>query len=84
VRVNFADYLKAGDTLALDVDLANNRPTSAKVTTYLDSPSEPVTLNVYFSVLNGAATYPSTVSLNAPGKSLTVSVVNSGYRRMGY
>ena len=30
-RLTFADYLKAGDSLALEVDLANNRPLAAKV-----------------------------------------------------
>jgi hypothetical protein len=81
VRLTFAGYLKAGDSLALDVDLANNRPLEAKVSSYLDSQKEPVTLDVRFSTLDNNATYASTIVLEAKGKNLTVNVQNSGYRR---
>lgn len=81
VRLTFANYLKAGDTLALDVDLASNRPLAAKVSTYLDSQKEPVTLDVRFSTLDNNATYAANVALDAQGKSLRVTVENSGYRR---
>ena len=60
MRLTFTDYLKAGDSLALDVDLASNRPLAAKVSSYLDSPKEPVTLDVRFSTLDNNATYAST------------------------
>jgi hypothetical protein len=81
-RLTFSDYLKAGDSLALDVDLASNRPLGAKVSTYLDSQKEPVTLDVRFSTLDNNATYASTVNLTAPTKNLKVTVENTGYRRM--
>jgi hypothetical protein len=80
-RLIFANYLKSGDSLALDVDLANNRPLAAKVSSYLDSQKEPVTLDVRFSTLDNNATYASAIVLEAKGKNLTVDVQNSGYRR---
>lgn len=80
-RLTFANYLKAGDSLALDVDLANNRPLAAKVSSYLDSQKEPVTLDVRFSTLNNNATYAAKIALDAKGKNLNVAVENSGYRR---
>ena len=85
VRLTFADYLKGGDSLALEVDLASNRPLEAKVTTYLeDSKDQPVILDVKFSTLpNVNATYASTLALDAQGKKLAVNVENSGYRRAG-
>ena len=46
VRLIFADYLKPGDSLAVDVDLTTNRPLEAKISSYLDSKKEPVTLDV--------------------------------------
>ena len=79
-RLTFADYLKAGDSLALDVDLTNNRPLEARVSTYLDSPKEPVTQDVRFGKLDNNATYPASIVLEAKGKDLKVSVENSGYR----
>ena len=83
VRLTFTGYLKPGDSLALDVDLANNRPVNAKVSTYLDSPKEPVTLDVRFSTLENNAVYPASIVLNAKGKDLKVDVTNSGYRPAG-
>ncbi len=80
-RLTFFDYLKPGDSFALDLDLSNNRPVTAKIATYLDSKDEPVSLDVTFSTLDNSATYTAGVTLNAPSKSLRVAVENSGYRR---
>jgi hypothetical protein len=81
VRLIFVDYLKAGDSLALDVDLASNRPLAAKASSYLDSQKEPVTLDIQFSTLNNNATYVARTVLDAKGKNLNVAVENSGYRK---
>lgn len=80
-RLTFADYLKAGDSLALEVDLASNRPVEAKIATYLDSQKEPVTLDVRFGTLDNNATYASAITLEAKAKNLAVNVQNSGYRK---
>ena len=81
VRLTFADFIKPGDSLALDVDLANTRPLEAKVATYLDSHKEPVTLDVRFSTLDNNATYAANIVLEAKAKKLKVNVENSGYRK---
>lgn len=81
VRLTFADYLKAGDSLVLELDLSSNRPLEAKVASYLDSDREPVTLDVKFGVLDNNATYAATSILEAKGQNLKVTVENSGYRR---
>lgn len=80
-RLTFTDYVKQGDSLAVELDLANNRPLAAKVSSYLDSEKEPVTLDIRFSLLDSNAAYPSATTLNAPGKDLKVVIENSGYRR---
>ena len=82
-RLTFTDYVKPGDSMTLDVDLANNRPLEAKVTTYLDSAKEPVTQDVKFSTLDNNAIYPASITLEAKAKKLTVNVQNSGYRPVG-
>jgi hypothetical protein len=81
-RLTFTDYLKPGDSFALELDLAGNRPVAAKIATYLDSKDESVSLDVRFGTLDNNATYTSNVALDAPGKNLKVSVENSGYRRL--
>ena len=80
-KLTFADYLKAGDSLAIEVDLASNRPVQAQVSTYLESQKEPVSLNVQFGALDNNATYASTVVLEAKAKNLAVNVQNTGYRK---
>jgi hypothetical protein len=82
VRLTFTDYVKPGDTLAMELDLASNRPLEAKVSSYLDSKADVVTLDVKFSTLDNNATYTATTLLNAKAKNLSVNVQNSGYRRM--
>jgi len=81
-RLTFSDYLKSGDSLAVDVDLTNNHPVAANVNSYLDSPKESVTLSVQFGTLNDGTTYPSDAVLDAPGKNLKVTIDNSGYQKM--
>jgi hypothetical protein len=80
VRLSFADYVKPGDTLALEFDLSNNHPLKAQVSTSLSS-GDPVTLDVHFDKLDNNASYPAKTVLDAPAKNLTVSVQNSGYRK---
>jgi hypothetical protein len=60
----------------------SNRPLHAKVSSYLSSPKEPVTLDVRFSTLDSNATYAAEIALSTPAKDLSVNVQNSGYRRM--
>lgn len=80
-RLTFADFLKPGDSLALEMDLGSNRPVSAQIRSYLDTQAEVVTLNVRFGTLDSSATYASQITLEAPGENLKVTVENSGYRR---
>jgi len=82
-RLTFSDYLKSGDSLAVDMDLTSNLPVAANVNSYLDSQKEPVMLSVKFGILNDGITYVSGAILDAPGKSLKVTIENSGYRKMG-
>ncbi len=80
-RLNFRDYAKPGDNLAVEVDLASNRPLSLKVATYLEDAKDAVTLDVRMGQLNEGTAYPSDVTLEAKAKNLTVTVKNSGYRK---
>lgn len=81
-RLNFRDYVKPGDNLGVEVDLASNRPLSLKVATYLEDAKDAVTLDVRMGQLNDGTAYPSDVALDAKAKSLAVTVKNSGYRKM--
>ena len=81
-RLNFRDYEKPGDNLGVEVDLTSNRPLGLKVATYLEDAKDAVTLDVRMGQLNDGTTYPSDVALDAKAKKLTVTVKNSGYRKV--
>lgn len=80
-QINFADYQKPGDNLAISIDIANNIVSGLGVSTYLDSPTDVVTLSADMGQLNDGTIYTSSITLNAAAKNLTVTVRNSGYRK---
>jgi hypothetical protein len=82
VRLNFADYLKPGDSLGVDIETPTNRLLAVAVSSYLDSPQDAIALNVTMSVLPDGTIYAARSSLDAKAKGLNVTVENTGYRRI--
>lgn len=81
--LSFADYLKPGDRLAVHMDLASSQLLGVRVSSYLESAEEPVTLNVTFATFtDGKTSYAKDVVLDAPAKQMQVEVQNSGYRKL--
>jgi hypothetical protein len=80
VRLEFGDYLKPGDLMAIDVDAAANALVGLNVNTYLDTPQDAVTLTVGFGSLPDGASYNAQITLDAKAKNITVVVQNSGHR----
>lgn len=80
-RLEFRDYLKSGDSLGIDIDLATNQMRGLAVATYLDSPQEPVVLDVDMATLPDGAGYAAQTVLDAEAKDLRVTVQNSGHRK---
>jgi len=81
-RLTFGDYLKPGDSLSVDIESPTNRLLAIAVASYLDSPSDAVALNVAMSVLPDGTIYAQRSTLDARAKGISVSVENSGYRRI--
>jgi hypothetical protein len=79
VRLTFSNYLKPGDSLALDVDLTDNRLQDANIASYMDTPDQAVTLAATWGILPNGISYVSKVTLNAPAKKLTATVQNADY-----
>lgn len=82
VRLTLASYLKPGDALTLEMNLADNTLGSANVTSKMDSDGAPVSLVVTFAKLDNGAVYEAKTVLDATGKELRVTIENSGYRKM--
>lgn len=79
-RIAFADYLKPGDTLALDVDATANRLAGIRVTSYLEKKDDVVDLAVRFGRLADGTGYAEQTTLDAPAKKIRVVIENSGHR----
>lgn len=82
VRLALASYLKPGDTLTLEMNLADNTLAAANVASTMDSDKAPVSLVVTFAKLDNGAVYEAKTVLDATGKELRVTIENSGYRKM--
>jgi hypothetical protein len=80
-RINFRDYQIPGDTLSVAIDIASNRVAGVTVASYLDSPTDVVTMDAHLGQLDDGTSYTSDITLNAPTKKLTVTVQNTGYRK---
>ena len=80
--LNFPGYEKPGDNLAITVDQATNRILGINVATYLDDPSQPVTLAVQMGQLADGTTYTATTTLNAPAKNLSVTVASANFQKL--
>jgi hypothetical protein len=83
VRLNFRDYQKPGDTLGVELDMANNHLLGLSVKTYLEDAKDTVSLTARMGSLNDGTTYADAITLEAPAKKIKVAVDNSGYRKTG-
>ena len=80
VRLEFPDYLKAGDLLAIEVDPATDRLLGLSVSSYLDKKEDQVKLEVREGALPDGTTYTAQTTLEAPAKNIRVVIENSGHR----
>ena len=81
--ISFGSYLKPNDSIMMAFDTANNRITGVQIQTYIESPKDSVSLNVFYSTFPDGTIYPDKTILNAPAKQIQVSIQNSGYRKVG-
>jgi hypothetical protein len=82
VELQFDNYLKPGDSMAFDFQPAARRMQRLNVNTYIDNPSEPLTLEVIFDSLPDGTNCPITEVLSAPSRRLRVTVENSNYQKL--
>ena len=83
VQLNFADYLKSGDQLSARIDTQTNQLVGLGVSSYLDTPSNAVQLDVTMGLLPDGTIHEAQSVLNAPTQGLSVTVSNSDYRKLG-
>jgi hypothetical protein len=82
VRLNFKNYKLPGDVFSITLNIQTNRLLGINVSTYMGSPSTPVSMVAQMGTLMDGATYTARTELSLPSSNLEVDVVNTGYRKM--
>ena len=82
--LRIADYEKAGDSLVLTLDTAAKGMKKIDVDTWLETPTDKVTLDVQMQSLPDGTSYPGTVVLAIPGSNIQVQITNSNYQKVAY
>jgi hypothetical protein len=77
------NYLKKGDTVTLIFDKVRKKLVSLTVNSYLNDPSDVVSMNAHCSKIPGGPNHFSTVTIQGVRKQLTIAVQNSNYREQG-
>lgn len=80
--LRIADYEKAGDALVLTLDSAAHAMKKIDVDTWLDAPTDKVTLAVQMQSLPDGTSYPGTVVLAIPASQIQVQITNSNYQKI--
>lgn len=83
VELKFANYLKEGDSLGVQIALPTNQLLGVSIATYLnDDTQDAVTVNATTSVLPDGTIYVQNILLDGSSKNVTISVENAGYQRL--
>ena len=83
VELKFANYLKEGDSMGVQIALPTNQLLGVSIATYLnDDTQDAVTVNATTSVLPDGTIYVQKILLDGASKNVTVSVENAGYQRL--
>jgi len=82
VTITFHDYAKPGDIVTLTFDSATKKVQGYDVNTYLDTPTDVVTLKVVFDNLPDGTNYVAQTVLDATAKQVQIRTTSSGYTKL--
>jgi hypothetical protein len=75
-----ADYARPGDTALLDFRTDQRRLVRLQVSSYLDDPSQGVTIDVRYATLPDGTNYPETIEVGEQSTAMRIMIVGSDYR----
>jgi hypothetical protein len=76
------NYVKQGDNMTLVMDKTQKGLASISIASYLNDPSDAVTVKVTFSRIPGGPNHVATQTINGVSKQLTIAVQNSNYQKL--
>ena len=77
-----SNYVKQGDKMTLTINKAAGGMQSVSIATYLDKPSDAVTVDVQFAHIPNGPRYPATQKINGTSKQMVIMVQNSDYQHL--
>lgn len=81
-RLVLSNYVKQGDNMTLVIDKAKKNLVSLSIATYLNDPSDAVTVTAEFSGIPGGPNHVASETINGQSKHLTIVIQNSNYQQM--
>jgi hypothetical protein len=82
VNLVVKNYVKQGDSLTMTIDPKTHSPASVRVDSYLNDPSDTVTISAQFAQLPDGTNHVSTITINGTSKRLTINEQNANYQKM--
>ncbi len=76
-----SSYVKPGDKVTISFSPAQRAVLGINVASYLNDPSDAVTMSVQFAKLPDGTNHVSTATINGQSKNMTVQEVNTNYQR---
>jgi hypothetical protein len=76
------NYVKQGDSLTMTIDPQTHAPVSVHVNSYLNDPSDAVTILAQFAQLPDGTNHVSSVTINGVSKQLTINEQNANYQKL--
>ena len=76
------NYVKQGDSITFTVDPQSKQLQNVRVASYLNGPSDAVTISAEFAQLPDGTNHVASTLINGVSKQLTVNEQNSNYRKM--
>jgi hypothetical protein len=82
VTLVFHDYAVPGDSMSVTIDGASSKIRSFVVNTYLNDPSQVVTLNAVFQSLPDGTNYVAQTVLDATAKQIQIRTTSANFNKM--
>jgi hypothetical protein len=82
VILTFHNYEKPGDQMTITFNTQQKKIAQLNVKTYMQQPSEAVTLDTQFASLANGINYAQKTVLGATAKKLVVTTTNSHYQKL--
>jgi hypothetical protein len=82
VTLVFHDYAVPGDSMSVTIDSASNKIRSFVVNTYVDDPSQVVTLNAVFQGLPDGTNYVAQTVLDATAKQVQIRTTSANFNKL--